>query len=69
MKLDATWMLGLEKIWVCLIKQVNVLTARKQQKTAVKDQWLFFDHVSSFEDFSTLNYEPKPFKLVIKESL
>ena len=45
-------------------KRVN-----NNKKSAVKDHCLFFNHVGSFEHFSTLTYESNPFKLLIKEAL
>ena len=51
---------------------LSALTGKRvnnNKKLAVKDHCLFFNQVGSFEDFSVLTYESKPFKLLIKEAL
>ena len=51
---------------------LSVLTGKhvnNNKKLAVKDHYLFFNHMGSFEDFSILKDESGPFKLLIKESL
>ena len=45
-------------------KRVN-----NNKKSAVKDHFLLFSHLGSFEDFSILTHESNPFKLLIKEAL
>ena len=51
---------------------LSALTGKRvnnNKKSAVKDHYLFFNHVGSFEVFSILTCESNPFKLLIKESL
>ena len=51
---------------------LSALTGKRvnnDRKSAVKDYYLLYNHVGSFEDYSTLTYKSNPFKLLIKKSL
>ena len=59
-------MLGPENVTLSALtgKRIN-----NNKKLAVKDHYLFFNHVDSFENFPILTYESNWFKLLIKKSL
>ena len=52
--------------------RLSVLASKlvnNSKESAVKDNWLFFNHVDLLEDFSILTYESNLLKLFIRESL